>query len=211
MTSTADLPSPDALFQRFCRPWYSPADLVRRTHATTRPDIEVGVAPPRTPVTRLHTAPLEVRHYVRMAHEAVLAQAVEALPRELGVTGAPTADWLDAFDRAYPPSRVAALIATSDDHRRDNAYVVTAARLAALLGRLLLERLPRGAWLLESPSWESAIYDHRSSSRANVFHWAVRRLSAEGVGHSLRATLDDAVEALAQAAARAAAGEDEGH
>lgn len=206
MTSPT-LPRGDALFERFCRPWYSPADLVRRGHATTRPDVEVGVAPPRTPVGRLHTAPRENLHYVRMAHEAVLAQAVEAWPRELGVRGTPDVAWLDAFDRAYGPARIARLVDASDDQRRDNAYLVTCARLAALLGMLLMERLPRAAWLLESPSWEAAVYDHRSSARGNVFHWAVRRLSADAADHPLRAKLDEVVEVLALAARTAAAGD----
>lgn len=210
MTSPITLPSGDALFERFCRPWYSPADLVRRSHATTRPDVEVGVAPPRTPVGRLHTAPRENLHHVRMAHEAVLAQAVDLWPRELCVEGAPDASWLDAFDRTFGATRVARLVAAADDQRRDNEYLVTCARLAGLLGTLLIERLPRAAWLLESPSWEAAVYDHRSSSRANVFHWAVRRLSADGVDHPLRLKLEEAVEVLAHAAARAAAEGDGG-
>lgn len=204
MTSPFVLPTAEASFERFCRPWYSPADLSRRGHAAVRPDIELGVAPPRTPVTRLHSAPRENLHYVRMAHEAVLAQAAERWPRELGVSGAPSPSWLDVFDRAFDRSRVERLVGGADEERRDNEVVVTCAQLAALLGQLLVERLPRGAWLLESPSWEAAVYDHRSSSRANVFHWALRRLSADAVDLPLCAKLDEALEELERAARRAA-------
>lgn len=200
MSSPSTLPRSEALFERFCLPWYSPADLERRGHATVRPDVEVGVAPPRTPVGRLHAAPRESLHYVRLANQAVLARATQRFAIELGLEGAPDLDWVDAIDRAFDASSVAALIARADADARDNEYLTTAASVASVLGQVLLGRIPRAAWLLESPSWESAIYDHRSSSRVNVFHWALRRLSADALDLPLRAKLDEALATLDRAA-----------
>src|SRR5690606_2309496 len=127
MTASTSLPHSAALFERFCLPWYSPADLERRGHATTRPDLEVGVAPPRTPVGRLHTAPRESLHYVRLASQAVLTRATQRFAVELGLGGAPDVEWLEAIDRAFDASTVAALIARADDGARDNEYLMTAA------------------------------------------------------------------------------------
>lgn len=204
MNQPIALEAAEALFARFCLPWYSPADLQRRGHTGVRPDLEVDVAPPLTPARRLHTAPPEALHYVRQAQQALLDRAVTEWTRDLQVSGTPSLEWLDAFDRRHDPARVAALVATSDPERRDNAYIGAAASLAAVLGAVLCERVPRAAWLLESPGWESAVYDARSSSRANIFHWALRRLSADGVDHGLRAKLLEVTTALEQQAGGAA-------
>ncbi|MCO5166721.1 MAG: hypothetical protein M9894_10195 [Planctomycetes bacterium] len=213
------LPSCEALFARFCLPWYSPADLQRRGHATTRPDVEVRAARPGTPSGRLHAAPREGLHFVRMALDETLARAVEAWSRDLGLaapagpgaaTGAaseadgPTPDpaWLEAFDRAHDRAQVAALIAGADEGQRDNAYLTATARLGVVLGAVLRRAVPRAGWVLESPFWESAIYDPRSGTRVNVFHWALRRLSADAVDDDTRAKLLSCVEALEVEAAR---------
>ncbi|MBX3470912.1 MAG: hypothetical protein KF878_28935 [Planctomycetes bacterium] len=203
----AALPSCEALFARFCLPWYSPADVQRRGHGLTRPDVEVRAARPGTPVGRLHTAPREGLHYVRMALDETLARAAEAWPRELiGLGSTPEAGWLEAFDRAHDRAGVAALIARSDEAQRTNEYLTAAARLAAVIGVVLRGALPRAGWALESPFWESALYDPRSGTRINVFHWAVRRLSADAVDDDTRAKVAACVEALEVEAERAVDG-----
>jgi len=89
--------------------------------------------------------------------------------------------WVEAFDAYYDRSRIRDLIERSDPKESDNEYHVVCIQFGVVLGTVLSQMIPRLRWLLDWPYWESAPYDSKTGTRVNVFHWAVDKLSEDGV------------------------------
>jgi hypothetical protein len=103
--------------------------------------------------------------------------------------GPPSLDWIDAFDRRFGRAEVADIIADADPEDDSSDLVVLACELGAVLGEVLRREVPELEWFHDSPAWTSALYDRRHGRRFNVFHWAIRKFSEDGVDDALRSKL----------------------
>ena len=152
----------------------------RRGFEATRPDVEhrypVGVR-------ASHVTPLAPEGQAEVA--ARVAEMLEAAVGDwgdiLGVTGAPSPAWVDAFDRYYDRERVAEVLEASDPENFGNELVVLCCELGAVLGAVLRREAPALDWVYDWPYWESGLLDPAHGYRINVFHWAMRKFSADEV------------------------------
>jgi hypothetical protein len=179
----------DTLFRRFLSGWYSEEDRTRRCYEATRPDIEQLTARPELKASDI--SPLTRKSQVDTARQVrkILEAATDDWKALLGVQGTPGIDWIDALDQHFKSARILQVIKHSDPRRFDNEYLVLCCELGAVLGATLLALEPQLSWLYDWPYWESALYDQRTRSRINVFHWAVKKMSAYGVDDGLTGKL----------------------
>jgi hypothetical protein len=190
-----DLPDADTLFLRFFERWYDEEDRRRRRYRATKPDVE------RFPVplgAHLVEGSLPPEDRARVAEQiAEMRAAVEGdWPELLGVGGRLSAEWIDAFDRAYDGIEVAEVLAEADETDFGNECVVLVCELGVATGEVLRQRLPELVWVHEWPYWESALLDPQSGVKANVFYWAMRKFSDEGVDEGYASKIDALVSAI---------------
>jgi len=57
---------------------------------------------------------------------------------------------------------------------------VIACEVGAVLGEVMMQSYPGLQWLHDWPYWDSAIFDLNTKAKINVFHWAFKKLSADG-------------------------------
>jgi len=113
--------------------------------------------------------------------------ATDDWPNVVRVSGSPSMEWIDAFDRHYDRKRVAAVIAASNPADFDNELVILSCEFGAMLGKVLSDEAAELEWLYDWPYWESALYDPKHGMRINVFHWAIKKFSDYGVDDGFRA------------------------
>lgn len=99
----------------------------------------------------------------------------------IGVTGNVSPDWIDAVDRHFTRTRIRKLLERSDPADFSNEYLVVCCQLTAILGRVLTQASPRLVWVPEWPYWETFLFDEKLGERTNLFYWAIRKLSEDGV------------------------------
>lgn len=183
------LPTADDLFLRYFARWYEAGELARRGYEAARPDVEqrypVGVR--ASHATALHPeGQAEVAARVAEMLEAAAGDWADIL----GVAGPPSPEWIDAFDGYYDRERVAEVIAASDPDNFGNELVVLCCELGAVLGAVLRRGAPSLEWVYDWPYWESGLLDGAHGYRLNVFHWAIRKFSAEGVDDGYRSKVE---------------------
>lgn len=179
------LPDGDEIFETYFAPWYEADDIERRELAGVRPDLEEGL-----PVGELvgEMSPLypddqqEVAEQIRVMAEA----AAEDWPELLGVEGLLSLELVDAFDRHFNRAEVAEVIADADPEDYGSDLVVLCCELGSVLGEALRREAPELEWLYDWPYWESSLYDSRRGYRINVFDWAFKKFSEDGVEDGLR-------------------------
>jgi hypothetical protein len=175
-----DLPGADEVFLRYFAPWYDADDLARRGHEATRPDVEQGGAEPDPLLPDAEADAAE-----RVA--AIAAAARGDWADLLGVAAPLGLDAVDAFDRYYDRARVAEVLADSDPADFGNELLVLCCEFGAVLGELLRAEVPGVVWRYDWPYWESGVLEPSRGYRVNVFHWAIRKFSADGVDDGYRA------------------------
>jgi hypothetical protein len=180
-----DLPNADALFTHFFDPWYRADERQRRGFGGVLPDmLEL---PEERGATAEALSPLsaEGREVVEKQIRAMIDSARADFPRYLPVIGEPSVLWLEAFDQYWNADRIGALIGQSDPADLSNDYVVTCLELGAVIGRVMIASEPRLTWLPAWPYWDSGVWDVKTGWVANVFHWAIKRLSADALSGRL--------------------------
>lgn len=195
------LPSAAEVFARYFERWYEADDRMRRHYPALRPLIEEFPVP--LPAA-LIDGPLSAEDREGVAaHVAGMRDALEGdWPELLGVTGTLSLGWLDAFDRAYDREEVTRVLAEANPEEFDNELVVLACELGVATGEVLRALVPDAVWVYDSPYWDSAVLDQRSGLRANVFAWALAKLSEDGVAGGYA---DGVGEFVRRATARGAA------
>jgi hypothetical protein len=168
------LPSCNDLFVRYFDRWYS--DDERRRHGRSglvRPDVARCAAPgtPTAAVTPL--APESGRKVIEFLRG--LASGAKGDAGKIDVA------WIHGFDTFYDRNEIARMLESSDPAERTNRYAMTCLGFAAALGETLIASMPGSEWLPDAPPWESAVYDPQGGYRINVFDWAVKKLSEDGV------------------------------
>ena len=174
------LPDRDQLFEEYFAPWYSPVDRVRKMHGAIRPDMEelgaagsLDAAAP-SPLTE------KVRSEVAERINAMADAAGQDWQKLLKISGKPSMAWLTSFDAYFGPKEVLGVVMNSSTEAFSNDYLVLCCELGSVIGTVMRGLEPRLTWLYDSPYWESALYDAKTGSRLNVFHWAIKRLSEHG-------------------------------
>jgi hypothetical protein len=175
----AKLPHCDELFLKYFDPWYDSDDRERRGWKATRPDMEHRWRD-GTPLDAVQPLSQEGRVAVAKQLGVMHDAAANDWPTYLDVTGPISLEWIGAFDRYYDRPAIQRLIDRSDPTDQSNDYVIIAIEFGAVMGKLLLDRLPGSGWLCEWPYWESAVYVPARGTRINVFTWAVKKLSEYG-------------------------------
>jgi hypothetical protein len=189
------LPDADTIFLRFFDRWYDEEDRRRRRYRGVKPDVERFPTPLGAHIVQGPLAP-DDRARVAAQIEEMRAAVEGDWPELLGVAGGLSAGWIGAFDRAYDRTEVARVLSEADEVDFDNECVVLVCELGVALGEVLRQRLPELLWVYQWPYWESAVLDPRSGVKANVFDWAIRKFSGEGVEDDQARRLEALVDAI---------------
>ncbi len=184
------LPNSETLYATYFVPWMPPEDGELRL---PRSDLETIDLPPGTHPRVLDTLAPDHRRQV----EEQLARIAEAARQDfvslLGVSGEPSAAWLDALEAWASPARLQKLWRGSDPANLGNSYLILCCETGAILAALLRQGRPGLRWLPEWPYWESSLFDLNTRTRIPVFHWALKTLSGDErqpLRDKIRATLE---------------------
>jgi hypothetical protein len=191
-----DLPNADALFKHFFDPWYRAEERQRRGLDAVLPDMLEFPDDRGASAEQLSPLSAEGRDVVTNQIRAMIDSARADFPRYLPVIGEPSLLWLDAFDQYWNADRIGALIGESDPADFSNDYVVTCLELGATIGHVMIASEPRLTWLPAWPYWDSGLWDASSGWILNVFHWALKRLSRDGIDQHLSEKVAGVLEML---------------
>jgi hypothetical protein len=178
-----DLPSADALFLTYFAPWYPPE--TERPYPATRPDLEELVLPEDTHIDVLNPLTSEGIHAAKEQIAGMRRAADADLAILLDAKEPLSLDWLRATDAWCTPEAVNTLLEQSDPGNFASNYVVLACELGVVIGEALIQEAPGLQWLHDWPYWDSAIFDLNSRTKINVFHWAFKKLSGDGMEDAL--------------------------
>jgi hypothetical protein len=179
------LPGSEEIFETYFAPWLAAEDVDRHGEDGMHPDVEEGL-PSGVPARELSPLTDKGRTIIGEQIRGMVDAAAEDWQGLLDTQGPPLLEWVDAFDRRFGRAEVADLIADADPEDDSSDLVVLACELGAVLGEVLRREVPELEWLHDSPAWTSALYDRRHGRRFNVFHWAIRKFSEDGVDDALR-------------------------
>ncbi len=179
------LPDADAVYLRFFDRWLKPSDRERRGFVAARPDL-LELAPLRG-VAAVELSPLAEERRTKVADQ--VARMVVAARSDWKQLCAPfdvlTHEGLAALDAAFDPPAVLELIRSSDPADFGNSLLVTTCELGAVLGEALRAARPTLQWVADWPYWESTLVDRPTGCVIAPFHWAIRKLSADGAAGGL--------------------------
>ena len=172
------LPSAQELYDVWMAPW-RPAEARDRADAGLQSDLQQldGLT---VPAAGFHLLTPDGVADVQGRLEAMVRAAEADFGKALGLPPPVGPRWLGAIEAAWPPASVSQLLRASRPEDPGNAFLVVVCELGALLGHLLMAEVPGSRWLHDWPYWESAVWHPASRTRAPVFHWALRRFSADG-------------------------------
>ena len=191
-----ELPDCDVLFARFFARWYSDADRKRRAYSATRPDMEEFEA--GSPgLDSLLTDEWQAKSRERL--EAILEAARLDWRDDFGVSGEPSVEWIEVFDRRYDRETVRKVIESSDPEDFANRVVVLCCEFGALLGDVLVRANGELEWTYEWPYLESALVHRARGLRINTFHWAIKKFSEYGLDDNFKAKVGCCLEEIAKA------------
>lgn len=190
----AGLPGAERLFARFVAPFYD----AESAEPMLLPDAFAEAYPPGTEVAEAQVLDAEgvaaVRSQLQEMLEAALEDSAELLPGNDSVT----LELIDAIDRYWDAAHIAELL--SEPAEDGGTYHVLCIEIAVLLGEALRSLVRECEWLPDWPYWESSIYYAPSGTKVNVFHWAVKKLSADGLDESLVLKLESCAAELRRSA-----------
>jgi hypothetical protein len=191
----SQLPSQEEIFSRYFIRWYEKEELEIRGHNDLRPDSELWGkplmgAPDVSPLTD------EGQKVIIKQIDEIYQAAKEDWPGFLKVQGEISLDWVDAFDKYLDKANLEDILKSSDPEDFSNELVVLCCEMGAVIGNCLIQLNPSLQWLPDSPYWDSAVYDATSGLRINVFHWAIRKFSASGLGVSNKEKVLECLKSL---------------
>ncbi|MFT5124858.1 MAG: hypothetical protein ACI9QL_004108 [Candidatus Omnitrophota bacterium] len=192
-----DLPAADALFLTYFAPWYP--QEIERPYPATRPDLEEVVLPEGTHISVLNPLTPEGIQAARDQISGMRKAAEADFPTLLDTEEPLSLDWLRATDTWCTPEAVANLLEQSDPKNFANNYVVVACELGVAIGEALIQEQPGLQWLHDWPYWDSAIFDLNSKTKINVFHWAFKKLSGDGMEDALMEKVTASLDFVRQA------------
>jgi len=201
MVVSVRLPDAETLFLRFVDRWYSPSAKEGRVRSWTRPDMVafpeyIGRSTDEICTLATEPAQIELAQVNRM-----LEAARGDWPKYLKVDEPVDIGWVEAFDAYYDEKRVIDLVDSSLPNQNGNNYIVIACEFGAVLGHVLKQSLSRLEWVAGDPYWESALFDPQTGNLIAVFHWAIKKLSSDGIDDGFAAKLRACLGALEGGAA----------
>jgi hypothetical protein len=181
----AELFDAPELYARFFAPWLKPVERERRGADLLRPDLLEVAAFRFVAAAELTTVAPDVAVRVGDQIARMVAAARSDWKEFCGRHDVLSRDGLLAVDRAFDPEAVSQLQSSSDPAEFGNSLVVTACELGAVLGASLVAARPTLQWVADWPYFESTLVDRATGFVVPPFHWAIRRLSAQGAGGGL--------------------------
>lgn len=174
-----------AVHARFFAPWLRPLDRERRGTELLRPDLFEVAAFRFLPAAELTTVAPDVA--TKVADQiGRLVVAARADWKELcGSHDVLSREGLGAIDEGFDHHAVLELQSSSDPADFGNSLLVTACELGAVIGTALRAARPTLQWVADWPYFESTLVDRATGIVLPPFHWAIRKLSAQGVGGGL--------------------------
>ena len=192
------IPHCDELFFRFFDRWYTLDAKSSKPYKATRPDMEKLGSLIRAKISDVQPLTIEGQQKTQKQLTAMFKAAREDWQGYLSLSGEPSLEWIEAFDRYYDCVKIAGVIERSDPGDLGNDYVVICCELGAFLGELFLRERKDLQWLYEVPYWEPAIMDCSAGWRINVFHWAIKKMSDYAVDDGLAGKLQAAMRTLTE-------------
>ena len=174
------LPDMDKVFDRFFFPWYPEDEKKSFRKIKVKPDVQ-SWAEPETELSSIQFLKEEGIKKVDEMIQKMIYAASEDWKTYLGVDGEPDIDWVDKFDRYYDKKQVLLLLNKSKADNFTNDFIVTCCEFGAVLGKVLIDLNSGVGWLYDYPYWESSIYDPKTGSLINIFHWAIKKFSNYGI------------------------------
>jgi hypothetical protein len=192
---TTQLPGCEALFRAYFYAWYDES-AVQRHPDRVRSDIEEYDLPVPVSGDALRALQGPTPEAAAERIEAMTRAATMDLARLFDCCLPVNRQWLRAVDAGLDRAEIGRLIHASDPRDFSNTFLLLTCEIGALLGRVLEQQERRLRWLYESPYWESALFDPLTATRINVFHWAMRRMSEDGVDVGLEQKVRAGLERL---------------
>lgn len=189
----------DVLFRQFFARWYRLPPNVEPPRIT-KGDLEVYddlAGQPVTAISRLHE---DRRAELADQVSRMVSAAKEDWRSYLDTADVVSLQAIDAFDGYWTRARIADLLRRSARTDFQNDYLVVCCELGAVLGEVMRGLRPGLQWLHDSPYWESSLWHAASGSQVNVFHWAIKKMSAYGAEDGLRPKVLCALDQLDHAA-----------
>ncbi len=181
----AELQDAPEVYARFFAPWLQPVERERRGADLLRPDLLEVAAFRFLPAAELTTVAPEVATRVGDQIGRMVAAARSDWKELCGRHDVLSREGLGAIDAAFDAHAVEGLQTSSDPAEFGNSLLVTACELGAVIGSSLLAARPTLQWVADWPDFESTLVDRATGVVLPPFHWAIRKLSAQGVGGGL--------------------------
>ncbi|MSR46238.1 MAG: hypothetical protein EXS13_04100 [Planctomycetes bacterium] len=171
-----------AVYSRFFAPWLRPIDRERRGTELLRPDLLEVAAFRFLPATELSTVAPDVSAKVADQIGRMVAAARTDWKELCGRHDVTSREGLGAIDAGFDADAIAELHSSSDPAEFGNSLLVTVCELGAVIGTTLCAARPTLQWVADWPYFESTLVDRATGIVLPPFHWAIRKLSAEGAG-----------------------------
>jgi hypothetical protein len=171
--------TPEGLFARYFRIWYSRRDISRRSSESLYPDVIEGV---KLRESAPYPSNLSSDDYfrARAAIQEYTQQAQSDFCTHVGLDVHRPLKAVQQLDEYFSQEEIRKVISRSAPNDDGNEFAVLCAELGAFVGAAALSINCNLDWFVDLPFWDSCILDQRRSRIAPVFHWAIKRLSCEG-------------------------------
>lgn len=186
------LPDSASLFHCFCAGWY-PMERRHTDPPELASDLEEIDLPAGVHLSAVNPLNAEGMAIARQQIKAMEEAAITDWQSSLGVQGDVSRAWLDTFEEKFRARYILDLVRSSDPSQMNNPWLVVACETGAMLGLLLRQQRPALQWIYDLPYWDSALFDLNTRVRLPVFHWAFKRMSADGVADTLADKMDAAL------------------
>lgn len=187
------LPSCDELFIKYLSPWYDEDDRPKMT----RPDMYQIAAFEGQSLDLdeiQYLTPEYLEHVKTLINETMTNAALEDFSF-IHQSDKPDLALLDAVDKYYDRTKIAALIKESDPTDFSNPYLVTVCEFGVLLGQLF-RQMEGYDWLYSHPYYHSIIVHKDTGFGITVFDWAVQKFSEYGVDDGFVAKFHAAIDGV---------------
>lgn len=175
------LPHCDEVFLQFIDPFYDDASRARRGTLATKGDLVREHEPTDADEARLSLLDDELTARVRAQLSRMRDAAIADFEQEVGVRPPIDLHYLDKVDAHYDRARIAKIFDRANADEDDNDLLVAVIEFSMVLAEVLQQSIPSLKWRCDWPYWESSLFDGRSGTTVNVFHWAVKKFSEYGV------------------------------
>jgi len=194
----AELIDAPEVYARWFERWLRPVDRERRGAGGLRPDLQEIAAFRGVAAAELATVAPDAAEKVAQQIERMVAAARSDWKELCGRHDVVTREGLGAIDAGFDRDAIAALHAESPPDDFGNALLVTACELGSVVGVALRAARPSLQWVADWPYFESLLVDRATGIVIAPFHWAIRKLSAQGADGGLVERIGVALTHLAQ-------------